>query len=134
MQRCKITYLIVYIASVFEPSTNQTVMPWAYLILAITSEVIATSALKATDGFTRWQPSLLVLAGYSSATYFLSLTLKVIPIGVAYALWSGIGVTLITLVGWVIYNQKLDTPAMLGIGFIVTGVIILNVFSKSIIH
>ncbi|MEI6692882.1 MAG: multidrug efflux SMR transporter [Chlorobium sp.] len=109
-------------------------MPWAYLILAITSEVIATSALKATDGFTRWQPSLLVLAGYSSATYFLSLTLKVIPIGVAYALWSGIGVTLITLVGWVIYNQKLDTPAMLGIGFIVTGVIILNVFSKSIIH
>jgi small multidrug resistance pump len=105
-------------------------MPWAYLILAITSEVIATSALKATDGFTRWQPSLLVLAGYSSATYFLSLTLKVIPIGVAYALWSGIGVTLITLVGWVIYNQKLDTPAMLGIGFIVTGVIILNVFSN----
>jgi len=109
-------------------------MIWVYLILAITSEVIATSALKATEGFTRWQPSLIVFAGYCSATYLLSLTLKVIPIGVAYALWSGIGVTLITLVGWVLYNQKLDSAALIGIGLIVSGVVVLNVFSKSIIH
>jgi len=109
-------------------------MDWLYLIIAIISEVAATSALKATDGFTRIIPSFIVVAGYGSAFYFLSLTLRTFPVGVVYAVWSGAGVALITLTGWVMFNQKLDTPALIGIGLIITGVIVLNVFSKSVMH
>lgn len=109
-------------------------MDWLYLIIAIISEVAATSALKATDGFTRIIPSFIVVAGYGSAFYFLSLTLRTFPVGVVYAVWSGAGVALITLIGWVMFNQKLDTPALIGIGLIITGVIVLNVFSKSVMH
>jgi small multidrug resistance pump len=104
-------------------------MHWLYLSIAIISEVAATSALKASAGFTRWLPSLIVVVGYGSAFYFLSLTLQVIPLGVAYAIWSGIGVALITLVGWAAYRQALDPAALVGIGLIVAGVIVLNVFS-----
>jgi small multidrug resistance pump len=96
------------------------------------SEVIATSALKAAQGFTRWLPSLLVVAGYASAFYFLSLTLRSIPLGVSYAIWSGVGVALVTLVGWALYDQRLDLPAFIGIGLIIAGVLILNIFSKSV--
>ncbi|MEI6847462.1 MAG: multidrug efflux SMR transporter [Chlorobiaceae bacterium] len=109
-------------------------MHWVYLMMAILSEVAATSALKASEGFTRWLPSLMVVAGYTSAFYFLSLTLRSFPIGVVYAVWSGVGVVLITLVGWIVYNEKLDTAALIGIAFIVAGVIILNVFSKTVNH
>lgn len=105
-------------------------MNWLFLAVAILSEVIATSALKASEGFTRWQPSLLVVIGYSLAFYFLSLTLRTIPLGVAYAIWSGAGVALITLIGWLFYQQHLDTSAIIGIACIVTGVAILNLFSN----
>ncbi len=106
-------------------------MDWLYLAVAIFSEVLATSALKATNGFTRLIPSAIVVIGYGSAFYFLSLTLRTIPVGVAYAVWSGVGVVLISLLGWILYGQKLDFAAILGIGFIAVGVVILNVFSKS---
>ena len=107
---------------------------WIFLSVAIVSEVIATSALKATEGFTRLWPSLIVTVGYLSAFYFLSLTLKTIPIGVAYAIWSGAGVALIALIAWVFFGQKLDTPAVIGLLLIVAGVIVLNVFSKTVSH
>ena len=109
-------------------------MNWFYLAIAIVSEVVATSALKATEGFTRWVPSLLVVVGYASAFYFLSLTLRSIPIGVAYAVWSGAGVVLVSLVGWILYQQALDAAALIGIGLIVVGVLVLNLFSKAVAH
>ena len=107
---------------------------WVFLFLAIVSEVIATSALKSTQEFTRLLPSLIVAAGYVSAFYFLSLTLRTIPVGIAYAIWSGVGVALITLVGWVIYGQTLDIPAFIGIALIVSGVVVLNLFSRALPH
>jgi small multidrug resistance pump len=106
--------------------------PWVFLSVAIASEVIATSALKASEGFTRLWPTLVVVVGYLSAFYFLSLTLKTIPIGVAYAIWSGVGVVLITLIAWVYYKQALDLPAIIGLSLIIAGVIVLNVFSKTV--
>ncbi len=109
-------------------------MHWIYLVIAIISEVAATSALKAAEGFTRWQPSLVVVIGYASAFYFLSLTLDAIPLGVAYALWSGVGVALISLVAWVLYHQSLDLGGIAGISLIVAGVVVLNIFSKSAPH
>jgi small multidrug resistance pump len=107
---------------------------WVFLFLAIVSEVIATSALKSTQEFTRLLPSLVVAAGYVSAFYFLSLTLRTIPVGIAYAIWSGVGVTLITLAGWLIYGQTLDMPAFVGIALIVSGVVVLNLFSRAVPH
>jgi small multidrug resistance pump len=107
---------------------------WLYLGVAIVCEVIATSALKATDGFTRWQPSALVLVGYCLSFYFLSLTLRHVPVGVVYAIWSGVGVVLVSLVSWWLYQQKLDLAALIGIGLIVTGVVVLNLFSKTTLH
>ena len=109
-------------------------MQWLYLSVAIVSEVIATSALKAAEGFTRWFPSLLVILGYASAFYFLSLTLRSIPLGVSYAIWSGVGVALISLAGWILYHQSLDLAALVGIGLIIAGVVILNLFSKAVPH
>lgn len=107
---------------------------WLLLVTAIILEVVATSALQASKGFTRLGPSLLVVVGYASAFYLLALTLRVIPVGVAYAVWSGIGVALVTMVAWLLYGQKLDAPGIVGIGLIVTGVIVLNVFSKATTH
>ncbi|HBZ31177.1 MAG TPA: QacE family quaternary ammonium compound efflux SMR transporter [Nitrosomonas nitrosa] len=107
---------------------------WIFLSIAIVSEVIATSSLKAAEGFTRFWPSLVVLVGYLLAFYFLSLTLKTIPVGVAYAIWSGVGVVLIALAGWLFLDQSLDMPAIIGLSLIVTGVVVINVFSKTISH
>jgi small multidrug resistance pump len=109
-------------------------MNWVYLAIAIVSEVLATSALKASDGFTRFYPSLVVVVGYGLAFYFLALTLRTIPVGIAYAVWSGVGVVLISFLGWVLYGQKLDAAAVVGILLIAAGVAVLNVFSKSIGH
>lgn len=109
-------------------------MHWLYLAVAIVSEVVATSALKAAEGFTRWFPSLLVVVGYASAFYFLSLTLRTIPLGVTYAIWSGVGVALVSLVGWVVYHQALDAAGFVGISLIVAGVAVLNFFSKTVPH
>tara|TARA_B100000767_G_C19700969_1_gene508390 strand:+ start:456 stop:836 length:381 start_codon:yes stop_codon:yes gene_type:complete len=104
---------------------------WVLLSLAIFSEVIATSSLKSTEGFTKLWPSLLVLLGYSAAFYFLSLTLDTIPIGVAYAVWSGIGVAGIALVSVLFFDQRLDAAAIIGMGLIVAGVVVLRVFSDA---
>jgi small multidrug resistance pump len=109
-------------------------MNWLYLMVAIIAEVIATSALKATAGFTRLIPSLLVIVGYGTAFYFLSLTLRSIPLGIAYALWSGIGIVLVSIVGWLLYRQHLDLPAIIGIALIISGVLVINLFSKSAGH
>ncbi|MFM8568412.1 MAG: DMT family transporter [Candidatus Kapaibacterium sp.] len=109
-------------------------MPWMNLIIAIISEVIGTSALRASDGFSRPIPSMMVVAGYGIAFYFLSLTLKSIPVGIAYAVWSGVGTVLITLVGVVVYKQQLDLPAVIGLCCILAGVAVINLYSKSIIH
>ncbi|GGC84076.1 DMT family transporter [Undibacterium terreum] len=107
---------------------------WLILALAIVAEVTATSMLKASDGFTRIWPSVIVVLGYAVSFYCLSLTVRVMPIGIVYAIWSGVGVTLITLFAWLFYKQALDLPAILGMSLIVAGVIVLNVFSKSIEH
>ena len=104
-------------------------MPWLYLIVAIAGEVIGTTALKASDGFTRFGPAVIVVIGYAIAFYFLALVLRTIPLGVTYAIWSGVGVALVTLIGWLVYGQRLDGAAMLGIGLIVAGVVVLNVWS-----
>ncbi|MCH1443115.1 MAG: multidrug efflux SMR transporter [Candidatus Poseidoniaceae archaeon] len=104
---------------------------WFYLGIAIFSEVMATASLKSTEGFTKIGPSVLVLIGYSAAFYFLSLTLEDIPIGVAYAVWSGVGVATITIVSVVYMDQKIDVAGVLGIGLIVAGVIVLRLFSGS---
>ncbi|MGF1548717.1 MAG: DMT family transporter [Thiotrichales bacterium] len=107
---------------------------WFFLSVAIVSEVIATSALKSSEGFTRLWPSVIVTVGYASAFYFLSLTLRTIPVGVAYAVWSGVGVVLIALIAWLMFGQTLDTPAIIGLALIIAGIVVLNVFSKSIAH
>ena len=104
---------------------------WIYLGVAILSEVIATASLKSTEGFTKLWPSMVVLVGYSAAFYFLSLTLEDIPIGVAYAVWSGVGVATITIVSVVFMDRKIDLAGVLGIGLIVIGVIVLRLYSGS---
>ncbi len=107
---------------------------YVYLGIAIVAEVIATSALKATDGFTRPGPSMVVICGYALAFYMLSLTLRSIPVGVAYAIWCGAGMALISVIGWLVLKQRLDAGAILGIALIVLGVVILSVFSKVSVH
>ncbi len=109
-------------------------MHWLYLTVAIIAEVVATSFLKKASGFTRPGPTLLVLAGYGVAFWFLSLTLERIPVGVGYAIWSGVGVTLIAAIGWLVYGERLDAAAIVGMGLIVAGVVVLNLFSKVAAH
>ncbi|MDR3097640.1 MAG: multidrug efflux SMR transporter [Paraburkholderia sp.] len=108
--------------------------PWLMLTIAIVAEVIATSALRASHGFSRLVPSVVVVAGYGVAFYCLSLTLKNLPVGIVYAVWSGVGIVLITLVAMVLYKQMPDLPAVLGLGLIVAGVLVLNLFSKMQAH
>jgi small multidrug resistance pump len=105
---------------------------WVYLSVAILAEVIGTSFLKSAEGFTRLAPSLVVVIAYLVAFYFLSLTLKTLPVGVAYAVWAGAGVALIALAGYLFFGQSLDLAAIAGIGLIVAGVIVINVFSASV--
>lgn len=107
---------------------------YLFLFLAIVCEVIATSALKQTEQFTRLVPSLITLAGYASAFYFLSIVLLSIPLGIAYAIWSGVGIVLVALVGWLVFKQHLDPPAIIGIGMIIGGVLVINLFSNSAAH
>lgn len=109
-------------------------MAYLYLLVAIVAEVIATSALKASDSFTRPGPAVLVVAGYGLAFYMLSLTLRTIPVGIAYAMWSGLGIVLISIVSRVLFGQKLDVPAMLGMALIIAGVLVMNLWSKSAAH
>ncbi|WP_130536483.1 DMT family transporter [Thiomicrorhabdus indica] len=107
---------------------------WLFLLIAVVAEVIATSALKATEGFTQWKPSILVVIGYSVAFFFLALSLKQIPVGIAYAVWAGLGIVLIALIGWWFFNQALDAAALIGIGLILAGVLVINLFSNSTGH
>jgi len=109
-------------------------LTYLLLLVAIIAEVAATSALKSSENFTRLIPSLVVLFGYGIAFTCLSFTLKTLPLGVAYAIWSGAGTALVALIGWLYYKQQLDLPAILGIGLIIAGVIVLNLFSKISAH
>ncbi|HET7204510.1 MAG TPA: multidrug efflux SMR transporter [Steroidobacteraceae bacterium] len=106
---------------------------WAYLLVAIVAEVVATSALKAAAAFTRAGPSVVVIVGYGVAFYFLSRALETVPVGVAYAVWSGVGIVLITLIAWLVYGQALDLAALTGLALIVAGVVVLNLFSKTVV-
>ena len=109
-------------------------MHYLYLAVAIVSEVIATSALKACNQFTQFGPSVAVVIGYCSSFYFLTLTLKSISVGIAYAIWSGVGIVLIAMAGAIIYQQSLDLPAVIGMGFIIGGVAIISLFSQAAVH
>ena len=106
-------------------------MPYVYLAIAILTEVAATAALRASDGMTRLWPSLIVVVGYVICFFALALCVRRIPIGVAYGIWSGVGLVLITIAGWYLYKQRVDGPAMIGMAMIVAGVIVIQVFSKT---
>jgi small multidrug resistance pump len=105
-----------------------------YLAISIVAEVIATSALKASEGFTRLVPSAVVAIGYAISFYFLSLTLRVLSVGIVYAIWSGVGIVLISAIGWALYGQKLDVAALAGMSLIIAGVVIVNLLSSSTGH
>ncbi len=107
-------------------------MAYLYLAVAIVAEVIATSALKASEEFTKLYPSLIVVIGYSIAFYFMTLVLRTIPIGITYAVWSGLGIVLVTIIGIVLYKEVPDIPAVIGMGFIIAGVAIIHIFSGSV--
>ena len=109
-------------------------MAYFYLALAIVAEVAATSALKASDEFTKLVPSLIVIAGYGVAFYLLALVLRAIPLGITYAVWAGLGIVLVAVVGAILYRQIPDFPAIIGMGLIVAGVVVINVFSKTTGH
>ena len=109
-------------------------MSYFFLAIAIVLEVLATNALKATDGFTRLAPSVLVVIGYSGAFYFLALALKTIPVGAAYAIWAGVGIALVALVAAVVFRQMPDLPTLLGMGLIIAGVVLIGFFSKTAGH
>ncbi len=106
-------------------------MAYLYLAVAIIAEVTATSALKASEEFTKLYPSLIVIIGYGVAFYFMTLVLRTIPIGITYAVWSGLGIVLVAIVGAVLYKQIPDIAAIIGMGFIITGVLVIHVFSKT---
>lgn len=109
-------------------------MSYIYLAIAIVAEVVATSSLKSTEGFTRLVPSLVVAAGYGAAFYCLSLTVNDIPVGIAYAIWSGVGIVLVAGFSWLYLGQALDLPALAGLGLIIAGVVVVQLFSKSVAH
>lgn len=109
-------------------------MPWLYMAGAIFCEIIATSALKSAEGFTRPVPTALVLVGYGIAFYCLSVALRTIPVGIAYAVWSGVGIVAISLIGLFWYRQTIDAAGLIGMGLIVAGVLVINLFSQTAQH
>lgn len=109
-------------------------MNWLYLIAAIGFEIVATTALKATDGFSRLAPTVLTIACYIAAFFCLSVALRTIPMGVAYAIWSGVGIVAISIIGLLLYRQPLDTPTLAGIGLILAGTLVINLFSGAATH
>jgi len=109
-------------------------MTYLFLAIAIIAEVAATSALKASEEFTRLIPSIIVVVGYGVAFYFMTLVLREIPIGITYAVWSGLGIVLVAIVGFFLYKQTPDIPAIIGISLIISGVIVIHLFSKTISH
>lgn len=109
-------------------------MTYILFALAIVAEVVGTSALAKTDGFTQPWPSMLAVAAYAVAFYLLSLVTRTMPIGIVYAVWSGAGIVLVALVGWLLFGQKLDGPALIGLAMIIAGVLVINLLSKSVSH
>lgn len=109
-------------------------MHWAYLLTAIFFETIGTTALKASEGFTRLGPSILVVVTYGASFWLLALVLKTVPVGIAYAIWSGAGICLIAGIGYVVFGQRLDLPAIVGIGLIMAGILVINLFSATTSH
>jgi small multidrug resistance pump len=109
-------------------------MSYIFLTIAIVSEVIGTNALNASRGFTKIFPSIITIISYGFAFYFLSIVLKTIPVGIAYAIWSGMGIILVTVIAAIIFKQIPDVPALIGLSLIITGVIVINVFSKTVTH
>lgn len=109
-------------------------MHWLILAVAIVFETIGTTALKASEQFTRPWPSALVVVSYAASFYLLSITLRVLPVGVVYAIWSGAGIVLIAAFAWIIFGQRLDLPAILGMGLIVAGILVINLFSRASPH
>jgi small multidrug resistance pump len=107
---------------------------WLALAIAIVAEVIGTTALKASNEFTQLWPSLIVVTSYGTAFYFMALSMRVLPVGIMYAIWSGMGIVLVSIIGWVVYRQALDVPAIIGMGLIIAGAIVINVFSKTVGH
>ena len=107
-------------------------MHWLYLGVAILFETIGTTALKASDGMTRALPALVVVLAYALSFWLLALVLRVIPVGVAYAIWSGLGICFIAMIGWFAFGQRLDAPAMVGIGLIIAGIVVINLFSAKV--
>ena len=105
-----------------------------YLAIAIVGEVIATSFLRASAGFTQLVPSIVVVVGYGVTFYFFSLALQTIPVGIGYAIWSGVGIILVSIIAYFVYGQVLDRPALVGIGLILAGVLVINLFSQSATH
>ena len=105
-----------------------------YLAIAIVGEVIATSFLRASAGFTQLVPSIIVVVGYCVTFYFFSLALQTIPVGIGYAIWSGVGIIIVSIIAFFAYGQTLDLPALIGIGLILTGVLVINLFSQSSTH
>ncbi len=109
-------------------------MHWLWLILAITFETVGTTALKASDGFTRLWPSVVTLTCFVTALFLLSLVLRTLPVGVTYAIWSGVGIVMIAMIGWIVFGQRLDAPAIIGMGLIVAGIVIMQLFSSTTGH
>lgn len=107
---------------------------WLAISIAIIAEVIATTSLKASKEFTLLLPSLVVVIGYGIAFYFMTISLRVLPVGIMYAIWSGVGIVLVSILGFVVYKQTLDTPAILGLSLIIAGVVVINLFSTSVSH
>ena len=109
-------------------------MTYIYFTVAIVTEVIATSALKASEEFTKLIPSLIVIVGYCISFYLVTLVLRTIPVGITYAIWAGVGIVLVALVGAILYKQIPDIPAVIGMGLIIAGVVIINIYSKTFVH
>ena len=109
-------------------------MPYLYLAIAVAFETIGTSAMQASQQFTRLWPSVLVVVGYAISFYFMALTRRFMPVGIVYALWSGLGIILIALIGYAVFGQKLDLPAIAGLGLIIAGIVVIQLFSNATAH
>ena len=116
------------------PPSPERPMHYIHLFIAVLCETIGTSALQASQQFTRLGPSILVVLGYAGAFYFMALTLRVMPVGIVYAIWSGLGIVLIAGIGYVVFGQKLDLPALAGLGLIIAGILVIHLFSASTGH
>ncbi len=107
---------------------------YVFLLMAVVAETVGTTALQASQQFTRFWPSVLVVLGYGAAFWFLSLTLRELPVGITYAIWSGLGIIFISVIGFALFGQRLDTPALIGLALIITGIVVIQVFSNTTGH